>query len=255
MTSPVIFASLHATSLCLPLFVSLHLTSRNFTLPPMLFASLHLTSCLFASPPLPFPHLTSRHFTSPPFCLPHFTPHTTSLYFCITSRHFTLLRLQFFLPHLMPLHTSPPILSGSPHAAFFYFCLTSPNFMPLHHFSGFVHLTSRHFTLPPTLPPVLFASLHLTSCHITLPTILPCFASPPFSLPHFSHFTSPPVCPPHFTPLHATSPPVLSYSLHATSRHFTPPPVIFASLHTNSLHLPSFCLTSPHLISSVRPSY
>ena len=131
---------------------SLRITSRHSTSPPILFSSLHLILCHFASPPLPFPCLTSCHFTSPPVlsaslhstschfasppvvCLTsrHFMPlHAASHYFYLTSHHVisppilsaslhaTSLRLQFFLPHFMPLHsTSPPFFSphfASPH--------------------------------------------------------------------------------------------------------------------------------------------
>ena len=146
------FKPLCATSLlpfCLPhfvtpsvIFASFHLTSRNFT-SPILSASLHATTlcllfffhhftslCHFASPPLPFPaslHATSRHLR---FFLTRFTLfHATSLHlpFCppslhSTSRHFV----------------SPTVFSSlaSPHLTPLYFtsrfdCLTSIHFMPL----------------------------------------------------------------------------------------------------------------------------
>ena len=107
------------------------------------------SSC--ASPPFSLPHFMPLHFTSRfvrltslhfmPLCFPsrfvcltsrHFMPlHAASHYFYLTSHHFisppvlsaslhaTSLRLQFFLPHFMPLHsTSPPFFSphfASPH--------------------------------------------------------------------------------------------------------------------------------------------
>ena len=226
------FTPLCATSLRLPfclghftppsvIFASLHLSSRHFTSTPILSASLHPTSPHFTLPPVLFAslHVTSLCFTHPVFSASlHATSHFTAHFVWVTSR-----RLLLFKPHFtfMPLHATSLCL-------LFFFCITSPHFMPLHFASHSFCITSPHFV------PLCF--------------------SPPFSLPHFKplHFSS---C--LSASLHSTSRHFTSCFVFLTSRHFAPlqaASVIFASLHTTSLHLPSFCLTSPHLISSVRPA-
>ena len=131
MTSPVIFAILHATSLCLPFsshhFTSLHVTS--LCLPFFLHHFTSLRATLLHLPSL-FPaslHATSLHLL---FCPSHFTP-----------PHATLFRLPFCLPHFTPLYaTSHRLL------------LFLPDFTPLHlpsfrHTSP--HLTSSHLSSHP----------------------------------------------------------------------------------------------------------
>ena len=135
MMSPVIFASLHLTSLRLPFFLH-HFNSFRATLLrlPSLFTSCHFTSR--------FVRLTSLHFT--PLCFAsRFSAslHATSWHFTpppviFTSLHTTSLHLPFCLPHF----TSPPVLSASLHATSLYF--TSPPF-----FSP--HLTSSHLSAHP----------------------------------------------------------------------------------------------------------
>ena len=153
-TSPILSASLHATTLCL-LFFFHHFTSLCAT-------SLRLPSfpCLtsrhFASPPI-FSHslhLISRHFTSPPllstFTSLHFMPLRVAYRFFLTrftSFNATLLHLPFCLPHFTPLHATSLrlVLCGSLHATSSYLPLFSSHFTPLHFTSHFNRLTSLHF--------------------------------------------------------------------------------------------------------------
>ena len=183
-TSPILSASLHATSLRLLFFLH-HFTSLCATSLCLYSLSLpHFTPLCVASRffSLASPHFMPLQFASP-FVHLHFTP-----------LHATLCRLPFFSHslHLISRHfTSPPVLSALIH--FMPLCFASfylPHFMPLHATSHYFHLTSRHFTLPP----VLSASLHATSCHFTLPPIFSAslhatslyFTSPPFFSPHFA---------------------------------------------------------------------
>ena len=187
--------------------------------------SLQSTLCHFTSPPIlsaslhdtfRYFHLTSRHFTSPILSA---SIHATLLRLLFFMHHFTslcatLLRLpSLSLPHFTPLRV-----------ASHFFSLASPHFTPLHFTSRFVHLTSLHFM------PLRFDSFYL-------PRFTPLHATSLFF---------------HLTLRHITSPPILSASLHATSCHlpFFLPHLM--PLHSTSLHLPSFRLTSPHLISSIR---
>ena len=188
---------------------------------PLHATSLRLPFCLphFVTPSVTFAslNLTSHHFTSPILSA---SLHTTSLRLLFFMHHFTALCAtslsipSLSLPHFTPLHV-----------ASHFFSLASPHFTPLHFTFHFVRLTSLHFM------PLHFAS---------------------FYLPHFVplHATSRYF---HLTSRHFTSPPILSALLHATSHHlpFFLPHLM--PLHSTSLHLPSFPLTSPHLISSIHP--